>query len=669
MTAIVETNTAPTVSVVRRHPNGVLWLAGSHYSVTDGATWQASGDTLPGPYSSVSSYLFIDANGYAYATFGDSGTGDVPVKMYRGTPNASGTSFTWDAGRTVMLYNMGAAQGNAPHGDTIAFPHNGGTSVHILTVPRLQAFSTYKMWYIQGFIDSSGNETWEPAVEVTAGGVDNYYHAATGLTFTHTGDEQTPTANPKVFTYLHATNSSAQVSAFTQFRGKVTRYGDSDNDGVFTVEGAATTDTLWTNGEVDSRDRWPLMYASGRVWAVSHQQLHSVPATGATWTTETLPAAPSTSKRTQALGYDSSTDQVWVWSAGAVSGSSPYSGPLALTKRTGPSTFTAWETPGAVVYSTMYASLPRAGETHLVYREDATSTNTHVRYVFNTPPNAPALATMADGSPVDVNVSNRASHLFSDPDPGDSQSKFDHRYRLVGAATWTESTHTTTSQFVDFPAGTFAVGNYERQVRTYDSAGEPSPWSSSGFFTGAEAPPAPTITAPTSGGTYRAAELVEWSTPNQDAYQVRVLDESDAVVFDTGSVTSSTARSRLVDFPTNGVTRTIQVRIQDGGLWSTWAEVTGTVSWIAPPSPTFIIMPDSGSGSLVISISNPAPSGDEPPAAYNDVFVNDGAGEFRVAANVAPSESATYWLPKSGRDYSGSVRVRAFAESGAYADS
>lgn len=288
----------------------------------------------------------------------------------------------------------------------------------------------------------------------------------------------------------------------------------------------------------------------------------------------------------------------------------------------------------------------------------------------NQPPNAPILLAPADASTLDRNVSQRFDWDFSDPDAGDSQSAYNFRYRAVGAATWAETGwQSSTQTYHDVSGGTFADGtDYEWQAATKDAQGVEGPFSSSWFFTAGTAPTPPAITEPTNGGTFNQNQTVSWSTPDQDAYQIRVMDGA-AVVSDTGTVTSSTARSASVEFPTNGVTRTIQLRISNGGLWSTWAEVTGTVSWLAPPAPTFTLAADDANGALGISISNPAPSGEEPAASYNDVFVDDGAGEFRMATNVAPNGSVTYWLPKSGRDYSAAVRVRAIAENGVYSDS
>ena len=289
----------------------------------------------------------------------------------------------------------------------------------------------------------------------------------------------------------------------------------------------------------------------------------------------------------------------------------------------------------------------------------------------NRAPNAPILTTPADASTIDRTATQRFDWDFSDPDAGDTQSAYNLRYRVVGAATWTETGWVSTpNTYHDVAGGTFADAvDYEWQVATKDAQGVAGPYSTSSFFTAGTAPTAPTITAPTNGGTYLQNETVSWSTPNQDAYQLRVLDEVDAVVYDTGTVESAGTRSLLIELPDNETTRTIQVRVRDGGLWSQYAEVTGTVSWLAPPVPTFTITEDPAEGALVVSISNPAPAGAEPAAVYNDVYVTDpGKAEQRRATMVAVNGSWTYHLPVGRYSYDGSdgsdIRVVSVAENG-----
>lgn len=294
----------------------------------------------------------------------------------------------------------------------------------------------------------------------------------------------------------------------------------------------------------------------------------------------------------------------------------------------------------------------------------------------NVAPNAPTLVTMTDGSTIDRARTNRARHAFSDPNPDDSQSAFDHRYRKVGAGSWITSYHETPNEFVDFPPGTFDLDEYERQVLPYDALGVPAgSWSASGFFTAGDPPDGPSITHPIDGATFEQMQLVTWSAPNQDKYRIRrVADDAgepdeSTIYYDSGEVANTVTRSVVVECETNNRDEHIQVQVKFAGLWSEWISVGGEVSFSPPPVPTFLIYPDAGSGSVLVAITNPAPVGDEPSASYNDVYVDDGNGWERRATELSTNTSWRYWRPPSGRDWTASIRVVAVAANGSTSSS
>jgi hypothetical protein len=290
----------------------------------------------------------------------------------------------------------------------------------------------------------------------------------------------------------------------------------------------------------------------------------------------------------------------------------------------------------------------------------------------NSAPNAPIPTAPADGATIDLGITQRFQVEASDPDPGDSTSKTYWRYRAIGAASWTEVTKSSPNTYYDFPADTFAAGDYEWQAATEDAQGLKGPYCSSAFFTAAVPTGVPTITDPTSGGTVDSDPYtVAWSTAGgQDAYQLRrVADNAGAaneltVYHDTGEVVSTTARSRSVPFETNNRYEHIQVRVKLAGLWSAWASIRVLVSYTPPMAPTFAVDLDSTSGSMLIDITNPEPTGGEPSVSYNDVSVDDGAGFERRATFLATNSLWRYWTPISGRDYSGSITVTAVATNG-----
>lgn len=287
----------------------------------------------------------------------------------------------------------------------------------------------------------------------------------------------------------------------------------------------------------------------------------------------------------------------------------------------------------------------------------------------NVAPTPPTLLAPVGNTTFDRTATQRFSWTFNDPNAGDTQSAHDLRYRLVGAGSWTTVSGTTPSGFRDFAGSTFAAGSYEWQVRTYDAQGLVGPYSGSEFFTAATPPPGPTITAPANNSTVSTSTAaLTWSYPTQAAYQVRVLDPADAVLFDTGVVggtAGAQTRSVSLSFPTNNVTRKLQVRVQDSGsgLWSPYSTVTVSVSYTPPAVPTLVVVPSDSTGSISVLVTHPTPTGTQPTVAATEVEVRaDSAGDpYRpVGQPVRLSVNSTAYTdraPAGGVEYA--YRARA----------
>lgn len=104
---------------------------------------------------------------------------------------------------------------------------------------------------------------------------------------------------------------------------------------------------------------------------------------------------------------------------------------------------------------------------------------------LNTPSNSPGIIAPVDGEKISRAVPYTFRWQFSDPDPGDSQTGFQLRYRETGAATWGMLADSPSAdEFWTVPAFVFDVNTeYEWQVRTMDEAGEYGPWSPVMHFT------------------------------------------------------------------------------------------------------------------------------------------------------------------------------------------
>ena len=281
--------------------------------------------------------------------------------------------------------------------------------------------------------------------------------------------------------------------------------------------------------------------------------------------------------------------------------------------------------------------------------------------INNTAPNAPTGLAPASGT-VDRSVIQRLSWTFSDPDTGDSQSKFDLQWRHKGTTdTWNVVSQTTPNNYYDVPASTFPAEDIEWQVRTYDQAGAVGPYSALTYFTAADPAIPPTITAPTSGGTISANPTnVTWSTAGQQGYQLRRVRDNAGVAdtttiyYDTGQITDTTTRTVSVPFETNNRWEWVQVRVQQGGLWSAWSSIRVNVSYTQPATATLVAAGNNTTGAITVTITNPTPSGGQPTVSYNDVYVRtvgDTSAGVRIATGVANNGTATYWTPASGVAY------------------
>lgn len=283
----------------------------------------------------------------------------------------------------------------------------------------------------------------------------------------------------------------------------------------------------------------------------------------------------------------------------------------------------------------------------------------------NEPPNAPNVLSPQDGVVLDRAVSQRFDWDFSDPDTGDSQSKFDLDYRLVGAGAWTTVTQSTPTTHYDLPGGTLVAGDYEWRVRTYDSGGTVGAYSSTELFTAEDKPGAPTITYPVNGGDISQEEdEVTWSAPDQDDFQVRrVADAAGApdtgtIYYNSGIIASTSTRQHDLTFETNNRVEHVQVRIREDGLWSDWASVLVNVAYTIPPVPTLLITAEPSVGRMVVAITNPAPGVGEPVFVSNDLYRSDDGVIFeRIARDLAEDETYHDYTATAGIVYTYYVRT------------
>lgn len=256
--------------------------------------------------------------------------------------------------------------------------------------------------------------------------------------------------------------------------------------------------------------------------------------------------------------------------------------------------------------------------------------NTHtVRVIdpdLNKAPNAPSLNYPVGSVTLDRAVVNRFRFTPSDPNPGDVQTAYEVGYRLVGASTWTTVTGGSTG-YHDFPAGTFAAGDYEWRARTADRFGQWGPHSTPETFTAADAPSTVTITDPINNATMTQGTYeVQWSGVG-DAFEIRTVADAagspdETIVYtESGTVESPTTRAWTVEFAVDDRAEHIQVRQRDGELWSEWASVRVEIDFTLPAVPRVQVAVDDAAATITLTITNPEPTGTEPVVVRNDVLV------------------------------------------------
>ena len=206
----------------------------------------------------------------------------------------------------------------------------------------------------------------------------------------------------------------------------------------------------------------------------------------------------------------------------------------------------------------------------------------------NTPPNAPTSLSPSGSNLVDRNLVQRLSWVFTDPNPGDAQTRFDLQYR-TGTGAYTTVSKITSDSFYDLPAGTLAAADFKWGVITYDSKSAPSQPSAPAYFTAF----GPTIVAPTQGVVVPRTAPLTWAVTGQQSYQVRsVADlngapDTSTVFFDSAEVTDTSTRTVQMLFPVNGRTEHLQVRVKINGQFTAWADVRVVVVYVDAAGNTF----------------------------------------------------------------------------------
>lgn len=243
-------------------------------------------------------------------------------------------------------------------------------------------------------------------------------------------------------------------------------------------------------------------------------------------------------------------------------------------------------------------------------------------------PYAPTPVYPVDGASINVADTHRFDWIFSDPNPGDVQTKYDLHWRSeADAGVWTEiNAQVSANTYHDFAASFFTVDEvHEWRVRVYDSTDLVSPWSSIELFEPKTGPADPVITDPVAAATITTPTYaMVWTAAAQEGYQVRKLGDDagapdeDLVYYDSGLVETG-IKNHLFSFSTNRIEH-LQVRVQVAGLWSGWDSVQITVDYEAVPQPSLTATVVPVDPHIEIDIVNPAPTGGQPALSHTNLY-------------------------------------------------
>lgn len=233
---------------------------------------------------------------------------------------------------------------------------------------------------------------------------------------------------------------------------------------------------------------------------------------------------------------------------------------------------------------------------------------------FNMAPTAPTGLTRSN---FDATQAGDFTWTFSDPDSGDSQSAYQLQIIRVSDSVTVVDTGKVASTTSSHTLAASTLANniqYQWKVATWDQSDVMGPYSSlATFYTSAK--PSATITNPaTDGATVPTSSLtIEWSfsdpeSEGQLAYQVKLTDNADVVLWDSGKITDASARNRTIEYTlANSTNYKAKLTVWDAkDIASTEVIRTFTVSFTPPYAPVVTPTADSANGRITAAISNPA---------------------------------------------------------------
>jgi len=199
--------------------------------------------------------------------------------------------------------------------------------------------------------------------------------------------------------------------------------------------------------------------------------------------------------------------------------------------------------------------------------------------------------------PVDVNIKNTSNTIFTwdketnvQLDLG--QEKFNTpilkkgiQYKISGSSQTNEVVENGSSNYVEVEANTFGVENYLYKPILYDTYNNVITNNAEYAFRAIGQDAAPTINSVTNENI----PTVAWSDTNQDAFIIRVKDQTQKIIFDSGIVAGNAQSFEIPKMLENG-TYIVEVKeLNTFGYFSEWGSLEFTLApeEVDPPTNIF----------------------------------------------------------------------------------
>jgi hypothetical protein len=298
---------------------------------------------------------------------------------------------------------------------------------------------------------------------------------------------------------------------------------------------------------------------------------------------------------------------------------------------------------------------------------------------WNFAPTVPTNLSPAGGEGINPSEDNLFEWQHNDPDDDDQIAYQMIIYRVSDGATILDTGKISSAQqFRTIAAGVLAAGvEYQWKVRTWDIYNAVSPYSGLQSFYASTSPGAVITTPSADYAEVGVSNLtVEWtfSDPDtgdsQSAFHVILRNSIDTeTLYDSGKVTSTSARSHLIDYELHDDTDyKIKLTLYDSSDTPSSQEVRIFTANLSYPSQPVMTL-SANTGNVGVSIDNPTPGVGEPAVDHNEVFRRK-TGEtswVKIATNIANDGSySDYTCPfKDQYEY----KVRTWGVNSVYRDS